>query len=169
VGSRAVWDPAGLVELYCTFAEPDAIGLSSVPGLLCPSGRDDPDGVALSLGPPEASPYVVQAPIAPGLVVDVGVRSWRPFRVGESAEVTSLAGDIGVVAVDGEREIELDGGPPPLVRLRPDGPRCVGVGAVLREAARAGLLGRGPGWWSPPGDRQGPGGWVPVDNGAMMR
>ena len=31
IGSRAVWQTATLRELYCTFAEPHAIGLSSHP------------------------------------------------------------------------------------------------------------------------------------------
>jgi hypothetical protein len=137
VGSRAVWDPAALRQLYCTFAEPDAIGLSSIPGLLCPSARTEPDGVALALGPAEESPVVVHAPIAPGLVAPVGVRSWEPLRPGQAVPVGSCA---GVLSVDGEREIELDGGPAPTVRLRADGPRCVEVDRVLALAARQGLL-----------------------------
>jgi len=38
IGARALWDPSSLTELYCTFAEPDGIGLSSVPGLVRPVG-----------------------------------------------------------------------------------------------------------------------------------
>lgn len=137
VGSRAVWDPAALRRLYCTFAEPDAIGLSSIPGLLCPSHRTDPDGVVLALGPAEESPVVVHAPIAPGLVAPVGVRSWEPLR---SGQVLSVGACSGVLSVDGEREIELDGGPTPTVQLRPDGPHCLDVDGALALAARHGLL-----------------------------
>lgn len=137
VGARALWDPAGLTELYCTFAEPDAIGLSSVPGQLCPSPRSEADGVALSLGPPGECPYVVHAPIAPGLVAPVGVRDWRPLRSGDPV---SLGTPRGVLAVDGEREIELTGTASTSVRLRADGPRRIDVRSVLTESARAGLL-----------------------------
>lgn len=137
VGSRALWHPDALTELYCTFAEPDAIGLSSIPGLLCPSPRDEPDGVVLRLCPVEQARTVVHAPIAPGLVLPVGVADWRPLRVGEQIEVTTRQ---GVVAVDGEREIELHGGAAATVRLRADGPRCVDVTAAMAQAARAGLL-----------------------------
>ena len=142
VGARALWDPEALAELYCTFAEPDGIGLSSVPGLLCPSPRSDPSGVALVLCPPAQARHVVLAPIAPGLVVPVGVRSWRPLEVGSQVEV---ACPHGLVAVDGEREIAFTGRPrgePPRVRLSPDGPRCIDIPAVLGEAARTGLLRR---------------------------
>lgn len=137
VGSRAVWDPAALRQLYCTFAEPDAIGLSSIAGLVCPSGRAEPDGIVVALGPVEGSPVVVHAPIAPGLVAPVGVRSWEALRPGQ---VRSVGASSGVLSVDGEREIELDGGPAPTVRLRADGPHCVDVHRALAMAAHEGLL-----------------------------
>ena len=136
VGSRAVWNPDTLTELYCTFAEPDGIGLSSVPGLLCPSAREDPDGVAVRMAPPAAASTVVRAPIAPGLVVPVGVTGWAPLRVGERVETAPG----GVVAVDGERELELRGGETAEIVLRDDGPRCVDVPAVLAAAAERGAL-----------------------------
>ena len=47
VGSRALWKTDTLRELYCTFAEPDAIGLSSIPGRIMPTGRAAPHGVAV--------------------------------------------------------------------------------------------------------------------------
>lgn len=136
IGSRALWDPEQLTELYCTFAEPDGIGLSSIAGQLCPSPREVATGVALRLGPPADTPTRVLAPIAPGLVLPVGVHSARVLEVGETVTVRT---DRGTVAVDGEREIEFSG-EPPTVRLSPDGPRCVDVAAVLTEAARTGLL-----------------------------
>lgn len=139
IGSRALWDPRGLNELYCTFAEPDAIGLSSVPGQLCPSPRERADGVGLRLAPADRARYVVHAPIAPGLVVPVGVSDWWPVRPGESYP---LAPGAAVIAVDGEREIELSRGETAIVTLLTHGPRCVDVRAVLTEAAQRGLLRR---------------------------
>ncbi|WP_199429692.1 ATP-NAD kinase family protein [Qaidamihabitans albus] len=137
VGSRALWQPASLTELYCAFAEPDGIGLSSVAGQLCPSPRTAPDGVALALAPPEQARWVVHAPIAPGLVVPVGVRDWRPLRPDRPIELGTRG---GVLALDGERELELRGDQTASLRLRTDGPRCVDVRAVLAEAARLRLL-----------------------------
>ncbi|MEU6423874.1 ATP-NAD kinase family protein [Streptomyces spiralis] len=137
VGSRALWHPDALTELYCTFAEPDATGLSSIAGLLCPSPRDKPEGVAVRLCAAEQAPTVVNAPIAPGLVLPVGVAAWRPLRTGEQVEISTPR---GVVAFDGERELELAGTTGATVRLREDGPLCVDVTAVMSQAARAGLL-----------------------------
>jgi len=142
VGARALWDPTALTELYCTFAEPDAVGLSAVPGLLCPSPRHKPDRAALRLRPVDEAPTVVHAPIAPGLVLPVGVAACRPLRVGERVDVTT---GTGVISVDGEREIELHGRTPASVRLRGDGPRCVDVTAVMDVAARSGLFRRSAG------------------------
>ena len=137
VGSRALWHAEGLRRLFCTFAEPDGIGLSSIAGQLCPSPRDSDSGVGLLLAPPEDARWVVHAPIAPGLVLPVGVADW--WRVAPGAEF-DLEPDGGVIAVDGEREIELRPGEPATVTLLADGPRCVDVGATLAEAARRGLL-----------------------------
>ena len=137
VGSKAVWDPAELVELFCTFAEPDAVGLSSVAGLVHPSPRDRPGGVALRLDP--QAQQVVRAPLAPGLLREVGVSSARELGVGELVEIDLPR---GVIAVDGEREIEFGPGQRPQVQLRSDGPRCLDVRAVLARAADGGLLQR---------------------------
>src|SRR6185369_13755846 len=111
VGARAVWDPATVTQLFCAFAEPDAIGLSSVLGQLAPVARHEPHGVTARLS--AGAPRQVLAPIAPGLVVPVGV---------------------------GEIEPTFGPGEEPAVRLRPDGPRCVDVPAVLTASARLGLL-----------------------------
>jgi predicted polyphosphate/ATP-dependent NAD kinase len=138
VGARAVWDPATVTQLFCAFAEPDAIGLSSVLGQLSPVARHEPHGVTARLSPGAARQ--VLAPIAPGLVVPVGVAEIEPIHPGSVHRVHAQA---GVIAVDGERELTFSPGEHPDVRLRADGPRCVDVSAVLAASARLGLLRRG--------------------------
>lgn len=135
VGARAVWDPATVTQLFCAFAEPDAIGLSSVLGQLSPVARHEPHGVTARLA--AGAPRQVLAPIAPGLVVPVGVREIEPMHPGSVYPVDARA---GVIAVDGERELAFGPGEQPAVRLRADGPRCVDVPAVLAASARLGLL-----------------------------
>jgi len=137
IGARAVWDPATVTQLFCAFAEPDAIGLSSVLGQLHPVTRHEPHGVTARLA--AGAPCQVLAPIAPGLVVPVGVREVEPMHPGSVHAVDAAA---GVVAVDGERELTFGPGARPTVRLRADGPRCVDVPAVLAASARLGLLRR---------------------------
>jgi hypothetical protein len=123
VGARAVWDPATVTQLFCAFAEPD------------PVARHEPHGVTARLS--AGAPRRVLAPIAPGLVVPVGVGEIEPMHPGSVHRVDARA---GVIAVDGERELTFGPGEAPTVRLRPDGPRCVDVPAVLAASARLGLL-----------------------------
>jgi predicted polyphosphate/ATP-dependent NAD kinase len=137
VGTRAVWDPATVTQLFCAFAEPDAIGLSSILGQLSPVTRHESRGVTARLAPDAARQ--VLAPIAPGLVVPVGVREIGRMDAGSEHCVEAEA---GIIAVDGERELTFEPGEHPTVRLRADGPRCVDVPAVLAASARRGLLRR---------------------------
>jgi hypothetical protein len=137
VGTRAVWDPATLTQLFCTFAEPDAIGLSAILGQLSPVARHESHGVTARIAA-EATRQVL-APIAPGLVAQVGVSQIELMQPGSVHVVDSPA---GVIAVDGERELTFEPGEQPTVRLRADGPRCVDVPAVLAVSARLGLLSR---------------------------
>jgi predicted polyphosphate/ATP-dependent NAD kinase len=133
IGSRALWQVETLVEVYCAFAEPHAIGLSSIAGLLRPAGRCHRDGVVVRLGPGRT----VLAPVAPGVIVPVAVREAVPLRVGER-HVVGLSR--GTVAVDGEREIEFGPTTPVIVTLAQDGPRVLDVRCVLAAAARQHLL-----------------------------
>ncbi len=135
VGSRAVWQPATLTQLFCTFAEPEAIGLSSILGQLSPVTRADPNGITARLSP--GTPRQVLAAIAPGLIAAVGVAEIKPLQPGETHVIDTPA---GVIAVDGERELTFEPGQRPEVWLRADGPRCVDVPAVLAASARLGLL-----------------------------
>jgi predicted polyphosphate/ATP-dependent NAD kinase len=133
VAAKALWQTASLRELYCTFAEPHVIGLSSIAGLLHPVGRADPHGVAVRMGPG----VTVLAPVAPGVVVPVEVAEAGPLALGEVRRVTLLR---GTVAVDGEREIEFGPGTPVTVTLAHDGPWVLDVRAALAAAATQRLL-----------------------------
>jgi predicted polyphosphate/ATP-dependent NAD kinase len=137
IGSRALWQPDTLREVYCAFAEPHAIGLSSIAGLLHPAGRTDPHGVAVRLAAPEVARHTVLAPIAPGVILPIGIRDAGPLRPGETRTV---AVERGTVAVDGEREIEFGPRTPVTVTLAADGPRVLDVRNVLAAAAGRRLL-----------------------------
>ena len=137
VGSKALWQPDTLREVYCAFAEPHAIGLSSIAGLLHPMGRTDPDGVAVRLTPPALAARTVLAPIAPGVVVPIGIHDAGPLRPGEPRAVGV---ERGTVAVDGEREVEFSPATPVTVTLAHDGPRVLDVRRVLAVAAEQRLL-----------------------------
>lgn len=135
VGSRALWEVGTLRELSCAFAEPHAVGLSSIAGLVRPTGRRDPGGVRVALD--VAAESRVLAPIAPGVLAPIGVAAVDDLHPGRPVASAVTA---GTVAVDGEREIEFGPRSPVTVTLRHDGPHVVDVRAVLAAAARHDLL-----------------------------
>ena len=138
VGSRALWQPATLREVYCAFAEPHAIGLSSIAGLLHPAARTDPHGVVVRLaGRASRAAHRVRPDRAGGGRPDR--HPGRPARC-RPASRTRVAVERGTVAVDGEREIEFGPADPGHRHPRADGPRVLDVRAVLAAAAERRLL-----------------------------
>ena len=139
VGARALWNPETLSELAVTFAESDAVGLSSIPGLLEPLSRDDPRGLYLELARPgSASARMnVIAPIAPGLVAEIGVARMQALMPGMPMPLKTAR---GTIAFDGEREIEFSDAAQRVVELDLSGPYTIDVDRTLAWAARNGVL-----------------------------
>jgi predicted polyphosphate/ATP-dependent NAD kinase len=134
VGARALWHGGAIRELFVAFADPAAVGLSAVAGLLQPVQRGSGRGVHVRLADDAArAERVLQAPLAPGLIVPVAVDG---FRVVERGEQVALEPGEGCLALDGEREIECRRGAAVSVRLA-DGPRTIDVDAVMHHAAAA--------------------------------
>jgi predicted polyphosphate/ATP-dependent NAD kinase len=133
VGARALWRADALRELFVTFADPGAIGLSSVAGLLVPLTRGAGRGlhVRLAREPGEAQ-AVVHAALAPGMVTPIAVAGVAELVPGHRV---ALAAGAGSLALDGEREIERHGDDGATVRLG-DGPLRIDIDAVMAEAAR---------------------------------
>lgn len=138
VGGRAVWRNKDLVDLYAAFAEPTAIGLSAIAGLAHPVSRNDSFGIHLRLG----AGRVLVAPLMPGMMASVDVASVHRLEPGVALRLRTLR---GTVALDGEREIEIDADSVLHLELDWGGPRTLVVDAVLAEAARRGLLFNQPG------------------------
>jgi predicted polyphosphate/ATP-dependent NAD kinase len=131
IGARALWRPEDVTELFVTFANPSAVGLSAVAGALHPLERGGASGLHVRLAAdPAGAARIVQVALAPGLVVDVPVAEHRVLEVGEAVEV---APGPGTVALDGEREIERRSGRALTVRLVP-GPLTIDIDAAMRSA-----------------------------------
>jgi hypothetical protein len=135
VGARALWRHDALSEVFVTFADPGAVGLSAVAGLLEPVARGAGRGlhVRLARDPAEAA-VTLHVPLAPGLVVPVAVASYESFGPGVPI---ALDGGGGAIALDGEREIERAHEDGATVRLA-DGPWRIDVDRVMANAAAAG-------------------------------
>jgi hypothetical protein len=158
IASRALWRAENVSEIFVAFASPSAVGFSAVAGLLDPvvrpaagpddpvtpgpAGRHDPAkrpssaGLHVALAPPGEAPIVLDIPLAPGLIVPIGVASHRRLALHERV---TLAPAAGTLALDGEREIERSPADEVTVELTP-GPLRVDVDAVMARAAADGLL-----------------------------
>jgi predicted polyphosphate/ATP-dependent NAD kinase len=136
VGAKALWNPDDLSDLFVTFSKRDSIGLSSIPGLLRPTNRDDCQGTLIRFDQ-RAPDYWLNAPIAPGLIKRIPIGSVEALPVGEKIAVTA---ESGTIALDGEREIEFARGEHPFVWLDRRGPLTVDVNKTLELAANQGLL-----------------------------
>jgi predicted polyphosphate/ATP-dependent NAD kinase len=140
IGARALWKTENLAAVYLTFADPQAIGLSAIGGLLQPVGRRDAGGLAVHLSEDLAQRRLtLQAPIAPGMLRDVGIAHWEPMRDGQAF---SVALNAGVVALDGEREMAFDPGDRVRITLRENAFPTVDVTRCMQVAARTGLFRR---------------------------
>jgi len=135
VGSRAVWDPDTLRQVILTRADPWATGMSSLGGFLMPLAPTDARGLCFWLGEPQVCRVTV--PLAPGLMVRLGVRRVRELEIGDC--VTVYGGN-RLLALDGEREITLRRGQSARITLRDGGPWLVDVTRALQEAVTEGVF-----------------------------
>jgi predicted polyphosphate/ATP-dependent NAD kinase len=137
VGARAVSEPSDIETLFLTFAAPDGIGLSSIGGAWAPVDRTTSHGLHLTFARPDEGGVPIFAPIAPGRVDQVTMRTCERFEPGYW---TPLDAGHGTLAFDGEREIELERGDRYEISLDWAGPLTVDVARVLRFAASRQLM-----------------------------
>jgi predicted polyphosphate/ATP-dependent NAD kinase len=133
VGSRALWEVSDIQELFFTQGVPSNIGLSSIAGWSHPLTGQDPEGLHLVLG---SDGTQVHAPIAPGLIVPVGVRCQRLILPGERIAIRQAP---AMLALDGERELFIRQGECYEIALSWNGPKVLDVDRTLRLAQRQGL------------------------------
>ncbi len=135
VASRAVWEIDKVRCVVVTQRLPAQIGFMALAGNL-PEAQSSPapHGMLIHLHP-DAPP--VLAPIAPGLIVPVGVEAHTPLALGERIEVATGP---CMIALDGEREVTVRDGERVAIRLNPEGPYVIDPQRVLAEAAQQGIF-----------------------------
>jgi predicted polyphosphate/ATP-dependent NAD kinase len=126
VGARALWRPQELREVVVSFADPGAVGLAGLAGMLRPLPRRGGRALHVRLG----GDAQLDVALAPGLITRMSVDSFRELAPGERVELEPG----GSIALDGEREIELGDGERAAVRLA-DGPLRIDVDAVMAHVA----------------------------------
>jgi hypothetical protein len=151
VGSRALFHPETLRLAVLARAEPAAVGVSSVGGLLEPCGADDERGVLVRFGPPGTTVRRLRAPLAPGWYGELGLETCRRIALDETVEVEGP----GILAFDGERQRLLRTGQRARLTVRRTGPRVIDVEGALTLAARRAVFVAGERPGAQPGDRPG--------------
>ncbi|MCB1378647.1 MAG: NAD(+)/NADH kinase [Alphaproteobacteria bacterium] len=137
IGARALWRTETFRELFVTFADPEVIGMSAIAGLLEPVTRLDRHGLHVRLAPPEDAPILLDTPIAPGYMRDIGIESYTHMTPGKIYRPDISDGSI---ALDGERELSFTKGDNVTIELVNDAFRTVNVSACMQYAARHGLM-----------------------------
>jgi len=135
VGARALLKPHQFRSALLTRAQPDAVGITSIGGLLHPVDPWADEGLWLEFGD---GGDVVCAPIAPGFYQNIPVRACQPLKL----EKTVRCVGPGTLAFDGERERTLKDGQEAKLTLSRGGPRVVDVSATLQRAAEIGSFKR---------------------------
>lgn len=134
IGSRAVWRMDKVKQVFLNRSSPASIGFSSIGGMLRSIAPADPFSMHLKLG---SNGRPVTAPIAPGIVETVSVENVRLMAPGEEVNIVF---NPCVVALDGEREVEIKKGQKATIRLSTDGPLVVDVERTMAFAMRNKIL-----------------------------
>lgn len=134
IGSRAIWEMENVSEVFLTRAQPHNIGLSALGGCLQTLDPLEPEGLHIVLGEGRGS---VMAPVAPGLIRKVNITRCRRIDPEVHIPICKMP---GVIALDGERELEIGKEDTASIMLNLEGPRVVNINKVMDLAASQGLM-----------------------------
>jgi hypothetical protein len=141
-GSLLPFEPAKIRRIVLSRAEPDAVGMSPLGGLLLPSRKEDDFGVVVDCTAPGDGGRPLLAPISPGLYRTAHVQDVHRLELGVGVKLEGP----GLLEFDGDREIVLAEGEVAEARIVRDGPRVIEVAKTLRLAAERGLYLDRPHW-----------------------
>jgi len=131
IGSKAIWSLDQISQIFLTRCRPDSIGLSAIGGQLHTIGAREQQGLYLMLGEGDKK---VTAPIAPGLMETVAIAGERRLEVGDTVFIKESP---CIIALDGEREVEVRHDKHVAIRFSGNGPLVVGVPQVMARAQQA--------------------------------
>ena len=135
VGSRALWEPDSIKEIFVTVAKPDSIGISAIAGSFYPVSETEPKGLHVVIG--DNGRLRTRASIAPGLMRCVSVRDYREIELNRKIGIETRC---GMIALDGEREVVFNANDRIEIELTDKGPWVIDVQATLNAAANKGFF-----------------------------
>jgi len=134
IGSVLHFDPDMLRHLVLTRAEPAAVGMSPIGGLLHPTGAADDHGVEVRCSGPAGPGRPLLVPVSPGIYRHTHIVSSRRVELGQAVTVRGP----GILALDGDRTFQLDAGQMARLRVLRNGPRVIDERRALALAAERG-------------------------------
>lgn len=129
IGARALLDGDVIERIVLTRAEPTAVGMTSVGGLIRPLADGEDAGLHLVLG--KGGRSKVHAPIAPGLFETLRIKQAATLDFDELVEFEGPC----VLAFDGEREREIQAGQRVTMRVSRSGPSVLDIARTMELAA----------------------------------
>ena len=129
VGARAMWNADDIRQIFVTQCAPYSIGISAIPGAIRTITAAEPIGMSVIAGNGAIS---VKAPIAPGMISSFDIWDASVLRFGQAVSITCVP---CMVALDGERNLQLTAGQTASVRLTADGPIVLNIEQALQTAA----------------------------------
>ncbi|WP_018086080.1 ATP-NAD kinase family protein [Desulfurispora thermophila] len=138
IGSRAVWEVERVRQVVATRGSATSIGFAAVVGGLRQIGVTDPVGMELVISTDEEDTRVyIRAAIGPGLIKRIPLSSYRLLNPGQVVPVLTIP---CVIAVDGEREIQVNAGDTAEIELSLEGPRVVDIERTISMAVAMGIF-----------------------------
>ena len=129
IGAKALLDPSQLKEALLCRAEPAAVGITSLGGLVRPVSDKDDFGLHLTF---TKGGRQLLAPIGPGMFAKVEIGKTRLVKFDQAVKAQGPF----VIALDGERERVIAPGQRIEMRISRRGPWVVDLAATLQRAAK---------------------------------
>lgn len=134
MGSLLPFAPENIRHVFLTRAEPASVGMSPIGGYVMPCGAHDLFGVRVNCGEPAVAR--VRVPLSPGLYGKIPIKAYERLELG----VTHTLIGPGILALDGDRSINLGAADQAEITINDDGPWIIEPAPVMLAAAVAGLF-----------------------------
>lgn len=128
VGNFRPFDTSKLKEMVLTRAEPDAIGMSPIGGLVQPVEERDEFGLYVKLGAGRPR----RVPVSPGHFRNVQVAETKSLKFGERRTLEGR----GLIAIDGDRLHQIEEGEHVSVTVAREGPYVYDVREAMHYASK---------------------------------
>lgn len=145
IGNLGPFEPEFMKTLVLTRAEPDAVGMSPLGGLLCPASAADDFGVRVDFCGHNEGGRLLRAPVSPGLFRSAHILSAQRLPLSHE---TTIHGP-GILAYDGDRERKLAEGENASITVERNGPWVINPQRTLQLAAERQLMADLPPWADP--------------------